>query len=181
MEWVSDATDTHCRASRPGVWHNANRCAANPKSDSPPLPAATRHDCNACPPRTPWYALPGMSSHSEIQTGITSRSVRSLRPNPRLQQTRWRAPLSRKPFRRRASVGSTGATSGQQASVCRTDAQDPRRAFLIASSIAASLCVSSQRTTGVVGVRADGQPSCREIPVRPLDRALLNFGIVKRQ
>src|SRR5271157_540294 len=69
----------------------------------------------------------------------------------------------------------------QRASVCRTDAQDPRRAFLIASSIAASLCVSSQRTTGVVGVRADGQPSCREIPVRPLDRALLNFGIVKRQ
>ena len=63
----------------------------------------------------------------------------------------------------------------------RTDAKILAARFLIASSIAASLCVSSQRTTGVVGVRADGQPSCRGIPLRPLDRALLNFGIVKRQ
>src|SRR3954470_20380791 len=31
-----------------------------------------------------------------------------------------------------------------------------------------------------MAVRADGQLSCREIPVRPLDRVLLNFGIVKR-
>jgi hypothetical protein len=27
------------------------------------------------------------SSHSEIRTGITSRSVRSLRPNPQMQPT----------------------------------------------------------------------------------------------
>src|SRR3954449_622950 len=33
----------------------------------------------------------------------------------------------------------------------------------------------------VVAARADGPLSCREIPVRPLDRVLLNFGIVKRQ
>ena len=39
----------------------------------------------------------------------------------------------------------------------RREAQDPRCAFLIASSIAAPPCVSSQRTTGVVSVRAGGQ------------------------
>ena len=96
---------------------------------------------------------------------------------------RGRRPFRCEPVLRHESRPRHDRTRGnpEGASVCRTDAQDPRRAFLIASSIAASLCVSSQRTTGVVGVRADGQPSCREIPVRPLDRALLNFGIVKRQ
>ena len=106
------------------------------------------------------------------------------RPRDRLHRRQGDRPPGHLPREStlRASVTSTDAPNRVlAASVCRTEAQDPRRAFLIASSIAASLCVSSQRTTGVVGVRADGHPSCREIPVRPLDRALLNFGIVKRQ
>ena len=53
----------------------------------------------------------------------------------------------------RAEGDSCSEAIGRRATLAarrcsRTDAQDPRRAFLIASSIAASLCVSSQRTTG---------------------------------
>jgi hypothetical protein len=39
-----DAMDMHRRVIRPGVWHNANQCAADRKSDSLSSPATTGRD-----------------------------------------------------------------------------------------------------------------------------------------